>query len=66
MKNDSDSRMKDLVTTVIGSCEMLLEGSYGRLTLEQRRVLLEAIEAGTDMIQLVQHKKADARLRKLP
>lgn len=46
-------RLTDRVTAVLGFSELLLEGAYGPLEPEQRRVLEDVVEAARDLKEMI-------------
>lgn len=52
MQTERD-HLSDRVTTVLGFSELLLEGAYGPLEPEQRRVLEDMVEAARDLKEMV-------------
>lgn len=50
-------RLSDRVTAVLGFSELLLEGAYGSLDPEQRRVLEDVVEAARDLKEMVRADK---------
>ena len=52
MQTERD-QLSDRVTTLLGFSELLLEGAYGALQGEQRKVLEDMVEAARDLKELV-------------
>ncbi len=50
-------KVTDRVTAVLGFSELLLEGAYGPLEPEQRRVLEDVVEAARDLKELIRADK---------
>ena len=46
-------RLADRVTAVLGFSELLLEGGYGPLEPEQRKVLEDVVEAARDLKEMI-------------
>ena len=45
--------LTDRMTAVLGFTELLLEGAYGPLEPEQRRVLEDVVEAARDLKEII-------------
>ena len=52
MPSDRET-LTDRVTAVLGFSELLLEGAYGPLESEQRRVLEDVVEAARDLKEII-------------
>jgi hypothetical protein len=52
MQTERD-QLSDRVTTLLGFSELLLEGAYGSLEQDQRRVLEDMVEAARDLKEMV-------------
>ena len=52
MQTERD-QLSDRVTTLLGFSELLLEGAYGSLEEDQRRVLEDMVEAARDLKEMV-------------
>lgn len=52
MQSDRET-LTDRVTAVLGFSELLLEGAYGPLEPEQRRVLEDVVEAARDLKEMI-------------
>jgi len=53
---DERSVLTDRLTAVLGFSELLLEGAYGPLEPEQKRVLNDVVEAAKDLKDLVRRE----------
>jgi hypothetical protein len=54
--HDERSVLTDRLTAVLGFSELLLEGAYGPLDPEQKRVLNDVVEAAKDLKELVRRE----------
>jgi signal transduction histidine kinase len=52
MQSDRET-LTDRVTAVLGFSELLLEGAYGPMEPEQRRVLEDVVEAARDLKEII-------------
>jgi signal transduction histidine kinase len=49
--------LSDRMTAVLGFSELLLEGAYGPLEPQQRRVLEDVVEAARDLKEMIRAEK---------
>mgnify|MGYP001615515151 FL=1 len=53
MIRDAQGILSDRVTTLVGFAELLLEGNYGPLTPQQKKVLFTIVTAGREVCDIV-------------
>ena len=56
MVRETQSVLNDRVTAVLGFAELLLEESYGSLTPQQKKILLNVVVAARDVRDILRER----------